>query len=313
MKIDRRRFLKSAAIAGAAAAAPWTATQSVDAAPGPGSLDFVFFTDTHIEPELDAPLGCDMCFTKIAGLKPAFAIMGGDHGYDVNAVNAERAGVVFDLYKRAEDKLKCPVHHVIGNHDTFGTNKSSSATPGEPGYGKEMYVGRFGKTYYSFEAKGYKFIVLDSIYLTPDRNWEARIDEGQMLWLKQELADAGPKTPIVAAVHAPLVSAFSTYSGEKESSPDKYQLITVANAPDVLATFAQHNVIAVLQGHLHVNEIAEYKGTQYITGGAVCGNWWHGLRMGFAEGFTVVSLRGGKISTRYETYGFKSVDPREKF
>jgi hypothetical protein len=35
--------------------------------------------------------------------------------------------------------------------------------------------------------------------------------------------------------------------------------------------------------------------------------------MGFPEGFTVVSVRDGKVSTRYETYGFQSVDPREKF
>jgi 3',5'-cyclic-AMP phosphodiesterase len=312
MRIDRRRFLKSAAIAGAAVAAPWT-SGSTEAAADPGSLDFVFFTDAHIEPELNAPLGCDMCFAKVARLKPEFAIMGGDHVYDANAVTAARAGEVFDLYRRAEDKLKCPVHHVIGNHDTFGNHKSSSAKPGDPGYGKDMYVGRLGKTYYSFEVKGYKFIVLDSIQLTPDRSWEARIDDPQMLWLKQELADAGPKTPIVAAVHAPLVSAFSTYSGEKENCGGNYQTITVANAPDVLAAFAQHNVLAVLQGHLHVNEISEYRGTQYVTSGAVCGNWWHGPRMGFAEGFTVVSLRGGKISTRYETYGFKSLDPREKF
>ncbi len=72
-------------------------------------------------------------------------------------------------------------------------------------------------------------------------------------------------------------------------------------------------MIAVLQGHTHVNEIVSYKGTQYITSGAVCGNWWHGPRMGTPEGFTVVSLREGRISTRYETYGFRSVDPREKF
>jgi len=27
----------------------------------------------------------------------------------------------------------------------------------------------------------------------------------------------------------------------------------------------------------------------------------------------VASLRGGKITTRYETYGFHSIDVREKF
>jgi hypothetical protein len=48
----------------------------------------------------------------------------------------------------------------------------------------------------------------------------------------------------------------------------------------------------------------------YITGGAVCGNWWHGVRMGTPEGFTVVEVHNGKLSTRYETYGFQSVAPQ---
>jgi hypothetical protein len=32
--------------------------------------------------------------------------------------------------------------------------------------------------------------------------------------------------------------------------------------------------------------------------------------MGTPEGFTVVRVEQGKISTTYETYGFRSVDPR---
>ncbi len=55
--------------------------------------------------------------------------------------------------------------------------------------------------------------------------------------------------------------------------------MTVANAPEVLEIFDHANVIAVLQGHTHVNEIVAYKNTQYITSGAVCGNWWHGPRL----------------------------------
>jgi 3',5'-cyclic-AMP phosphodiesterase len=41
----------------------------------------------------------------------------------------------------------------------------------------------------------------------------------------------------------------------------------------------------------------------------VSGNWWHGPRWGTPEGFTIVSLRDGVCAWRYETYGFKSVDP----
>jgi 3',5'-cyclic-AMP phosphodiesterase len=56
----------------------------------------------------------------------------------------------------------------------------------------------------------------------------------------------------------------------------------------------------------------QLRSTQYIVGGAVCANWWRGLRMGFPEGFTVVSARAGKITTRYETYGFKATASPEK-
>ena len=47
----------------------------------------------------------------------------------------------------------------------------------------------------------------------------------------------------------------------------------------------------------------------HITGGAVSGNWWKGTRLGTVEGYTVVSVHNGKLTTRYETYGFQSVEP----
>jgi hypothetical protein len=69
-------------------------------------------------------------------------------------------------------------------------------------------------------------------------------------------------------------------------------------------------VLGVLQGHTHVNETVVWKGVPYITSGAVCGNWWHGTHLGTPEGFTVVTVANGKLSTRYETYGFKTVAPQ---
>jgi predicted phosphodiesterase len=109
-----------------------------------------------------------------------------------------------------------------------------------------------------------------------------------------------------------VVTAFATYA-EIVTAGRKYNTMTVANGAEVLGILDNANVLAVLQGHTHVNEIVQHKNTQYITSGAVCGNWWHGSRLGTPEGFTVVSLREGKISTRYETYGFHSVDVRDRF
>lgn len=311
MTLNRRTFLKTAIVAGAGTSlTPGTLSWAANSAPG--SFDFVFFTDTHIEPELDAGHGCDMCFRKIAGLQADFAIMGGDHVYDAQGVDGRRAKQVFDLYKKTQQVLQMPLYHTIGNHDVFGILTNSGVAPNDPAYGKKMYEDRIGHTYYSFDRNGWHFVVLDSIQPTEDRLWEARVDEKQLAWLKDDLGRVGPKVPVMGVIHVPLVTAFATYAAEVVTE-SKYNTLTVANAPEVLAAFEGHNVVAVLQGHTHVNEIVDHKGTRYITSGAVCGNWWHGPRMGFPEGFTVVSVRDGKVSTRYETYGFQSVDPREKF
>ncbi len=312
MTLDRRKFLKTAVVAGAASAIGGRTTFSWPAGPKAESFDFIFFTDTHIEPELDAAHGCDMCFRKIAGMSADFAIMGGDHVYDALGVDGKRANVVYGLYKKTEQTLRMPIHHAIGNHDAFGILTKSGVAPSDPAYGKKMFEDQIGRTYYSFDHKGYHFFVVDSIQPTKDRSWEARVDEKQLSWLAEDLKGVGSNTPVIGITHVPLVTAFSTYA-EKPAVESKYNQLSIANAREVLSTFAGHNVVAMLQGHTHVNELVEHKNTKFVTGGAVCGNWWHRLRMGFPEGFTVVSLRESKISTRYETYGFQSVDPREKF
>jgi 3',5'-cyclic-AMP phosphodiesterase len=308
MILDRRNFLRTLAAAGAAMALPpFPAAKQ----PAPGSFDFVFFTDTHIQPELDAAHGCDMCFRKIASANPEFVIMGGDHVYDAIGVNSTRAGMVYDLYKRTEQLLGMPLHHAVGNHDVFGVLTKSGVPPDDPAYGKKMYQDRMGQTFYSFDYKGYHFVVLDSIQPTEDRLWEARVDEAQLHWLRDDLKRLPARAPVIAVIHCPLVTAFATYA-QVVTEGRKYNTMTVSNAAEVLEVFEDANVLAVLQGHTHINEVVAYKNTQYITSGAVCGNWWHGPRMGTPEGFTLVSLREGKISTRYETYGFHSVDPRER-
>jgi Icc protein len=311
--INRRDFLKTTAAWAAVAALPGAALLSqaapAAAAPAaPGSFDFIFFTDAHIQPELDAAHGCDMCFRKIAGIHSDFAINGGDHVFDALAVSGSRASMLFDLYAKTQRDLRGKLYHTIGNHDVFGIFKESGVAPSDPLYAKKMFQDRIGTgAFYSFDHKGYHFIVLDSIQPTQDRQWEARIDDAQMQWLAGDLKMIAPRTPVVVVVHVPLVTSFASYAN---AGPSKYNTTTVANAPDVLLLLANYNVIAVLQGHTHINELVLYKQTQYITSGAVCGNWWMGPRWGFPEGFTVVSLRAGKLATRYETYGFHSVAPQ---
>jgi 3',5'-cyclic-AMP phosphodiesterase len=304
--VNRRNFLAMTGAAGVAAA---LGTSAIAKPAHTADFTFLFLTDTHLQPELNAAQGCAQCFKKARVIKADFVIQGGDHVFDSLAVSRERAAGLFDLYAKTEQDLGLKLHHTLGNHDCFGVYKDSGVQPEDPLYGKKMFEDRFGKTYYSFDHKGVHFIVLDSIGITPDRAYEGRIDAAQLAWLKADLQALPPGSPIIVSVHIPLVSAFESYVPAPAKTPEHHGL-TIANAYEVIALWEGHNVLAVLQGHTHINETVVWRGVPYITSGAVCGNWWHGTRMGTPEGFTVAQVKGGKLLTRYETYGFKSVDPK---
>lgn len=282
------------------------------AKPSPSAAEdftFLFITDTHIQPELNAAQGCDQCFRKARTIKSDFAIQGGDHVFDSLGVGRARATSLFDLYGKTEQDLGVKIYHTLGNHDCFGVYPKSGIAPTDPLYGKKIYEDLFGKTYYSFDHKGLHFIVLDSIGITEDRSYEGRVDAVQLAWLAANLKALPPSTPIIVSVHIPLVTAFDSYL-PPPATPPAHHGLSVANAYEVIALFEGHNVLGVLQGHTHINETVVWKGVPYITSGAVSGNWWHGTRMGTPEGFTVARVENGKLFTRYETYGFKSVDPQ---
>lgn len=302
--INRRHFLSLAGATCLSARSLFAHT----AAPA-SDFDFIFLTDTHLQPELDAAKGCDMAFRKARTFHADFAIQGGDHIFDALAVPTQRSLSLFDLYDKTQQDLGLKVYHTIGNHDCFGIYPASGLEPTDPLYGKKYFSDHISKTYYSFNHKGVHFIVLDSIGILPDRAYEGRIDAAQLEWLAADLKALPASQPIIVSVHIPLVSAIDNYS-PVPATPPAHHGMTVANSSDVTSLFAGHNVLAVLQGHTHINERVDWQGIPYITSGAVSGNWWHGTRLGTPEGFTVISLRNGKLTTRYETYGFQSIEPQ---
>jgi 3',5'-cyclic-AMP phosphodiesterase len=302
--LNRRRFLS---LAGAAAGVLAAGDKS-DAEPAGQKKDFsfIFFTDTHLQPELNAAEGTSMAFRKARTIRADFAISGGDLVFDVAAVPRDRALSLYDMYTKAEQDLGLKIYHTIGNHDVVGAG-ADLISQSDPMYGKRLWSQKFGETYYSFDRKGYHFVVLDSIEYQPDHSFIGRVDADQMAWLAKDLAAQPKGAPVIVIVHMPLASSAFSYDG-----PDTYKrasMVMVTNAREVIGLLDEYNVIAVLQGHTHINEQVVWKGKTFLTSGAVCGNWWRGSRLGIPEGFTVVHLNNGRFSTEYVTYGFKSVDP----
>jgi len=304
--LNRRHFLSLLGATAASAALNSPAPALAAFAPPPQDFSFIFLTDTHLQPELDATHGTDLAMRRARTIRADFAIQGGDHVFDALGVPIARATQLFDLCGKTEQDLGLKVHHTLGNHDVFGVYTGSGVSPTDPEYGKKLFADHFGPTFYSFDHKGHHFIVLDSIGITPDRHYEGRLDQDQLDWLAKDLAAQPAGTPIVVSTHIPLVTAITSYTDPSPKFPP--QLVT--GGPAAIKLFEGHNVLAVLQGHTHVNEQVVWRGIPYITSGAVCGNWWHGTRLGTPEGFTVVNIANGKLSTRYETSGFKSIDPQ---
>ncbi|SFN71943.1 metallophosphoesterase [Sphingomonas sp. OK281] len=309
--MERRNLLKLSlgvplvALAARAVAATATPARAGD------SFSFAFVGDCHIRPELGADRACAQCFEQISASPVDFVILGGDHVEDALETGRARATLLMDLYQRTERAhLRKPVHHVIGNHDCLGVFPKSGIDPSAPDYGKQFYIDRFGPRYYAFDHKGVHFVVLDSIGLTADRNYEGRVDAAQLAWLRADLGAQQKGTRIVVVTHIPLVTAMQCY--EPESWLDTpHNWTFVVNGREVLRILRDHDVLAVLQAHSHVYERIELDGISFSTTGAVAGADWRGSFLGTPEGYTDITISGRKVESRYRTYGFTSVDRQD--
>ena len=105
----------------------------------------------------------------------------------------------------------------------------------------------------------------------------------------------------------PLVTAFySNTVGNKDAPPPNRVMV---NNKEIFRLFRKHNLILVMQGHLHVNEIIQWPRITFITGGAVCGKWWRGSYFGTGEGFNAITLRHDRVEWEYLGYGWQARRP----
>lgn len=255
------------------------------------SFSFVFMTDIHLQPEKNATEGFLKAIEKVNELNPDFVITGGDLIMDALGQTYSRSDSLYKLYEEMSAHFKMPVYNTIGNHDIFGLYEKSGVDSTHQEYGKKMFENRLAERFSSFEHKGWHFISLDGIGYTNDRQYYGYIDSLQVRWLEKELAAIGKEKPVVISTHIPLLSIRGS------------SLIT--NAPKIRKILEDYNVKSVLQGHLHILEDIFYNNIHYITGGAVCANWWKGTKPGMEEGFIHVTVNKGDFKWEYIDYGWE--------
>ncbi len=266
------------------------------------SFTFAFLTDIHVQPELNAAEGLKKAIDTLNKIKPDFVITGGDLIMDALGQTYERADSLYNLYAETIKELEVPVYNTIGNHELYGILSRSGADTGHPDYGEQMFENRLGDSYYSFEHKGWKFMILNSVEDTGKDKYVGLIDKDQIEWIISELKKTGPDTPIALSTHIPFITAF-TQKYEGSTVPND-SVRVIANGKEILDLFQGHDLRLVLQGHLHTVEDIYIDGIHFITGGAVSAAWWKGPHRGFEEGFLLIKVNNNDLEWEYVDYNW---------
>ena len=273
-----------------------------------GSLRLVFYTDVHARTEWETPVAMTRATKAINAQKADLIIAGGDLITDGFQSSADRVAPRWDAYMKMHREIRGDLYPVIGNHDLVAA-VPEDGTPAakDP---RTIYRLKMGldRTYYSFNAVGYHFVILDSIQITGDEyKYQGMIWPEELEWLKQDLSRVQRGTPIVLVTHIPLLSAF--YAATEGATFAAKKNRVVVNNREILRILEEHNVILVLQGHLHAKELLRWRDTTFIVGGAICGKWWRGPWHGTEEGFNVITLTGSHVDWEYIDYGWEERRP----
>lgn len=308
--MKRKEFIQSGLLAAGFSVLP--AAVSAKTNESKRSFRFAFISDIHIKPGVVPEAGMAKAIAHVQNLKPKvnFIINGGDSIMDALEVSKELAQTQWDLYHRimkAENSL--PVYACIGNHDIYGWFKKVQDGT-DLFYGKNWAVKelQIPDRYYHFKKDKWNFIVLDSTQLNPAGGYVGKIDEEQMVWLKNKLAEI-PKDQFIAVVsHIPILSiASGLFFNKTEFNGDLMIKRNLMHSDffAIKALFNQYSNIKVcLSGHVHLQDEVHYHGIKYYCNGAVSGNWWKGAYQEFEPAYAVFNFfDDGTCSREMINYG----------
>lgn len=263
------------------------------------NFSFVFITDIHIKHDASIINSYRKVVRKINKFNPDFVLSGGDQVFDVMRGGEQMADSLFTLFKKESSAIKAPLYTTVGNHELFGIYEESITDSTHHYYKYGAYEKYLGKPYYSFDHKGWHFVVLNALDVN-GKKYIASFDQAQLDWLKQDLSALTKETPVVVMLHIPLVSVQNQFNVPEGGVISQS---TAVNRAQLMNILEPYNLKLVLQGHLHYFEDIMVNGkTRFITGGAVAGRpSWRGVKNG-PRGFLQFKVKGGKLKYSFIDY-----------
>ncbi|MFO0660200.1 MAG: metallophosphoesterase [Polyangiaceae bacterium] len=149
-----------------------------------------------------------------------------------------------EILRKANAKLI----NVAGNHDTIFLGIDDLS---------EIW-GRRGPLHYSFEERGWRFIVLHTV---ERKDVDVRIVPEQLEWLREELASS--TLPVIVFMHHPASEQDLDDARWFAKAP---HLALVQNRAELRSILEQSGKVrAVFNGHVHRNHFDVIQGIPYVT------------------------------------------------
>ena len=268
-------------------------TQTKEESPKADSFRFAFLTDIHLNnKDNNCFEGLNKAILTVKSMQSDFILTGGDNvDIDVLGKDAQTAHELFARYADSIATADIEFYPTMGNHDRFwGVDESDSL------YNEGLFEHYIHESYYSFDHKGWHFIVLNSTQTCDEKYC---VGEEQKNWLVEDLKLVDNNTPIIVSAHVPFLSVYYPALEGRYTDTD-----TFSNFKEIWDMFEGKNLKLVLQGHQHLYEEIKTRGVQFITGGAVSAKWWHGSYHGTEEGFLLIDIEGDEFSWKYVDYGW---------
>ncbi|MBT3201422.1 MAG: hypothetical protein HN350_16095 [Phycisphaerales bacterium] len=256
--VTRRMFLKRSGLVVAGVAAGTSACHGAKT-DKKAKISFGIVTDAHFADIVgrgarkynESIPKMKECVELMNDKKVDFLVELGDFKDQGKPVSEKKTLEYLETIEKTYAAFKGPRYHVLGNHDVDSISK-------------KQFMARVTntkipktETYYSFDAEGLHFVVLDANYdskgVDYDHgkfNWtDSNIPPKELAWLKKDLA--ATSKPTILFVHQQLDVKRST---------------GVKNAPAVRKVLQDSKkVLAVFQGHHHAGHYSHIENIHYYT------------------------------------------------
>ena len=211
-------------------------------------FSFAVVADTHVNQE-EGKASSDFAVNRLSNARnrhviheinriaPAFVLHLGDivHPTPIHPGYATAAASFHALAA----ELACPLYLTPGNHDVGDKPGDWLPVPSVSDEFLALYRQHFGENYYSFDANGCHFVIIDAQIVNSGLACEA----AQKTWLEQDLAaNAGRR--IFLCTHYPPYLYEPAEDGH-------YDNIDEPGRAWLLGLFKQYSVEAVFAGHVH--------------------------------------------------------------